>query len=43
MLTLDSIEQFKALAAARGPLLIATDLDGTLAPIAAHPTHSATR
>ena len=36
MLTLDAIEQFKALAAARGPLLIATDLDGTLAPIVAH-------
>lgn len=36
MLTLDAIEQFKGLAAARGPLLIATDLDGTLAPIVAH-------
>lgn len=36
MLTLDAIEQFKALAAARGPLLIASDLDGTLAPIVAH-------
>ena len=35
MLTLDAIEQFKAVAAARGPLLIATDLDGTLAPIVA--------
>jgi trehalose 6-phosphate phosphatase len=35
MLTLDAIEQFKALATARGPLLIATDLDGTLAPIVA--------
>ncbi|MBI2766831.1 MAG: trehalose-phosphatase [Chloroflexi bacterium] len=33
MLSLASIEQFRALAAARGPLLIATDLDGTLAPI----------
>lgn len=33
MLTLDAIEQFRALATARGPLLIATDLDGTLAPI----------
>lgn len=33
MLTLDAIEQFRALAGARGPLLIATDLDGTLAPI----------
>lgn len=33
MLTLDAIEQFRALASARGPLLIATDLDGTLAPI----------
>jgi trehalose-phosphatase len=33
VLTPGAIEQFKALAAARGPLLIATDLDGTLAPI----------
>jgi trehalose 6-phosphate phosphatase len=33
MLNLDAIEQFRRLAAARGPLLIATDLDGTLAPI----------
>ncbi|MEO6398752.1 MAG: trehalose-phosphatase [Tepidiformaceae bacterium] len=33
MLTLDAIEQVRALATARGPLLIATDLDGTLAPI----------
>ena len=36
MLNLDAIEQFRALASARGPLLIATDLDGTLAPIVAH-------
>lgn len=36
MLTLEAIEQFKAFAAARGPLLVATDLDGTLAPIVAH-------
>ena len=36
MLSLASIEQFRALANARGPLLIATDLDGTLAPIVAH-------
>jgi trehalose 6-phosphate phosphatase len=36
MLTRDITEQFRALAAARGPLLIATDLDGTLAPIVAH-------
>ncbi|MBN9493631.1 trehalose-phosphatase [bacterium] len=33
MLTLAAIERLRALAAARGPLLIATDLDGTLAPI----------
>jgi trehalose 6-phosphate phosphatase len=33
MLSLAAIEQFRALAAARGPLMIATDLDGTLAPI----------
>ena len=36
MLALDAIERFRALAAARGPLLVATDLDGTLAPIVAH-------
>lgn len=36
MLTLEAIERFKAFAAARGPLLVATDLDGTLAPIVAH-------
>ena len=36
MLALEAIEQFRGLAAARGPLLIATDLDGTLAPIVAH-------
>lgn len=36
MLTLAAIEQLRALAAARGPLLIATDLDGTLAPIVRH-------
>ncbi len=33
MLTLAAIEQLRALATARGPLLLATDLDGTLAPI----------
>ncbi len=33
MLNLAAIEQLRALAGARGPLLIATDLDGTLAPI----------
>ncbi len=33
MMNLTAIEQFRALATARGPLLIATDLDGTLAPI----------
>jgi trehalose-phosphatase len=33
MLNMAAIEQFRALAAARGPLLVATDLDGTLAPI----------
>jgi trehalose 6-phosphate phosphatase len=33
MLTLAAIEQLRTIAAARGPLLIATDLDGTLAPI----------
>jgi trehalose 6-phosphate phosphatase len=33
MLSLAAIEQFRALALARGPLLVATDLDGTLAPI----------
>ena len=33
MLTLAAIEQIRALATARRPLLIATDLDGTLAPI----------
>lgn len=36
MLALDAIERFRGLAAARGPLLVATDLDGTLAPIVAH-------
>lgn len=33
MLALEAIDQFRALANARGPMLIATDLDGTLAPI----------
>jgi trehalose 6-phosphate phosphatase len=33
MLTLAAIEQLRALASARGPLLLASDLDGTLAPI----------
>ena len=41
MLNLDAIEQFKSLAAARGPLLIATDLDGTLAPIVPTPARRA--
>ncbi len=36
MLTLASIEQLRALAQARGPLMIACDLDGTLAPIVQH-------
>jgi trehalose 6-phosphate phosphatase len=36
MLNLDAIEQYRGLATARGPLLVATDLDGTLAPIVAH-------
>ena len=36
MLTMDAIEQYRGLAAARGPLLVATDLDGTLAPIVPH-------
>lgn len=36
MLTLAASEQLRALAAARGPLLVATDLDGTLAPIVRH-------
>jgi trehalose 6-phosphate phosphatase len=36
MLSLAAIEQLRAMAAARGPLLIATDLDGTLAPIVLH-------
>nr|AIT69731.1 putative trehalose-phosphatase [uncultured bacterium] len=33
MLSLAAIEQFRALSTARGPLLVASDLDGTLAPI----------
>ncbi len=36
MLNLDAIEQYRAVATARGPLLVATDLDGTLAPIVAN-------
>jgi trehalose 6-phosphate phosphatase len=36
MLTLASIERLRALANARRPLLIASDLDGTLAPIVEH-------
>jgi len=36
MLTLAAIEQLRSLASARGPLLVASDLDGTLAPIVAH-------
>ena len=35
MLTIETVERFRAAATARGPLLIATDLDGTLAPIVA--------
>ena len=41
MLNLAAIEQFRGLAAARGPLMVATDLDGTLAPIV--PTASEAR
>jgi trehalose 6-phosphate phosphatase len=33
MLNMEEIERLRAVANARGPLLIATDLDGTLAPI----------
>ena len=33
MLTLAAIGQLRALAAARGPLLLTSDLDGTIAPI----------
>lgn len=36
MLTIETIERIKALAGARGPLLVASDLDGTLAPIVAN-------
>jgi trehalose 6-phosphate phosphatase len=36
MLNLDAIEQYRGVATARGPLLVATDLDGTLAPIVAN-------
>lgn len=36
MLTLAAIEQLRMLATARGPLLVASDLDGTLAPIVRH-------
>jgi len=36
MLTIKATEQLRTLASARGPLLIATDLDGTLAPIVPH-------
>jgi trehalose 6-phosphate phosphatase len=36
MLTIEAIERIKELAAARGPLLVASDLDGTLAPIVAN-------
>jgi trehalose 6-phosphate phosphatase len=36
VLTLAAIEQLRALATARGPLLVASDLDGTLAPIVRH-------
>ncbi|MGD9934000.1 MAG: trehalose-phosphatase [Dehalococcoidia bacterium] len=37
MLDLAKVDRFRTLATARGPLLIATDLDGTLAPIAQRP------
>jgi trehalose-phosphatase len=33
VLSIETVEQFRAAATARGPLLVATDLDGTLAPI----------
>lgn len=36
MLTLAAIEQLRALASAPGPVLLASDLDGTLAPIVQH-------
>ncbi len=36
MLSIEAMERLRALAGARGPLLIATDLDGTLAPIVEH-------
>ena len=36
MLNIEATERLRALAGARGPLLIATDLDGTLAPIVEH-------
>ncbi len=36
MLTLAAIEQLRALATARGPLMLVSDLDGTLAPIVEH-------
>lgn len=36
MLTLASIEQLRSLATARGPLMLVSDLDGTLAPIVEH-------
>lgn len=37
MLSADETERLRAIAHARGPLLIATDLDGTLAPIVNEP------
>jgi trehalose 6-phosphate phosphatase len=36
MLSLEANDRLRALAGARGPLLVATDLDGTLAPIVPH-------
>ncbi|MCL4232576.1 MAG: trehalose-phosphatase [Dehalococcoidia bacterium] len=36
MLGMETIERLRSLAGARGPLLIVTDLDGTLAPIVEH-------
>ena len=38
MLDIETVERFRATATARGPLLLATDLDGTLAPIVSRST-----
>ncbi len=40
MLTMAAIEQLRAVAGGRGPFLIATDLDGTLAPIVEQPSEA---